>query len=163
MFCKSPITAVYLRYYDFTASQTDLQFKSNTFLKSTISNITPWLQTYTKHTCAGACRTKRNTETEAERKEVNAQAKTGLKWTTVSTMAQAVCRLTLTAKVRVRCGICGGSSGTGIRFPFSTSVSVYQSHLINAPYAFTYHQPGITVASGSVVKQHTQKWDTCRT
>ena len=49
MFCKSPITAVYLCYDDFMPSQTDLQFKSDTFLHARISNMVTLLPMYNAH------------------------------------------------------------------------------------------------------------------
>jgi hypothetical protein len=53
-------------------------------------------------------------------------------------MAQAVSRRPLTAEARVRsrvcpCGICGKQSGTGTRFPPSTSVFPCQFHSTGAP------------------------------
>jgi hypothetical protein len=53
MFRKSPIIAVYLCYYDFMLSQTDLQFKSDTSLNARISNIITLLLMYKAH--VGRC------------------------------------------------------------------------------------------------------------
>jgi hypothetical protein len=80
--------------------------------------------------------------------------------TSVTALAQAVSRRSVTAEARVRsqadpCGICGGQNSTQTGFSRSNAVLPYQYHSNNTPYvhiSFIYHWSHIILATGSIFK-----------
>ena len=70
-------------------------------------------------------------------------------------MAQTVSRRSVSVESRVRCGDCGGQTGSGTSFSQTISVCLLTSSR-QAPYSYFFHVPPIRCRLGSLQHSYTK-------